>query len=216
MKKSLSFDQVKRLIALTAASDTNRGNPENRALFLAVLLCGAKARTWTWEDALSDVLQMPFAVYYALRDMACEKKLSIFPFSHAGFIPSAHVINGPRLQNAVFTATGRTALTTQEVTRRLKVYARRAGINPGDVSLRTLANTHQSFSNLYEDADQIAELLGIADRIVTTETGRASITGTTRTATSVGAHLSLTTGARVDRDPRLHGLNRRSSSIRPR
>lgn len=51
MKKSLTLDQTRRLLALTAGSDTNRGNPENRALFLAVILCGAKARTWTWKKA---------------------------------------------------------------------------------------------------------------------------------------------------------------------
>ncbi len=120
MKQTLTLDETKRLLALTTPTAFRTGHAQNRALFLAVLLCGAKARTWTWEDALSDVLQMPFAVYYALRDMACEQKLSIFPFSHAGFIPSAHVINGPRLQNAVFTATGRTALTTQAVREALR------------------------------------------------------------------------------------------------
>lgn len=219
MKKSLTLDQAKRLLALTAASDTNRGNPENRALFLAVLLCSAKARSWTWENALSDVINMPFAVYYALRDMAVAKKLTIYPFSHAGF-STAHWINGAKLQNAVFTATGKKALTTQEVTRRLKVYARRAGIKPSEISLRTLSNTGESFRNLYGDADQIAELLGIAD--VTTVTRRTPPAGTTRrTQKAEGrvqtAELSVGTpflaaSVKVERDPRLHGMNRRSST----
>lgn len=215
MKKSLTLDQATRLMALTAASDTNRGNPENRALFLAVLLCGAQARSWTWEDALSDVINMPFAVYYALRDMAAAKKLTIFPFNHAGFT-SAHWISGSKLKNAVFTKTGRKALTTQEVTRRLKVYAKRAGMKAELVSLRTLGNTHQSFLNLYGDADRIAELLGVAD--VTTVTRRTPPAGTTQKAanrkqpTESSVKTPFLAGSvKVERDPRLHGLNRRSS-----
>lgn len=232
MKKSLTLDQTKRLLALTASSEQRRGHPQNRALFLAVLLCGAPARSWTWEDALSDVIGMPFAVYYALRDMACDKKLSIFPFHHARF-DSAHWISGSKLQNAVFTSGSRYAaknkgaatrspelpLTTQEVTRRLKVYGRRAGIKASEMSLRTLANTGESFQNLYGDADRIAELLGIAD--VTTVTRRTPPAGTTRrmqkaegrvqTAESSVMAPFLSVSVKVERDPRLHGLNRRSS-----
>ncbi len=206
MKKSLTLDQVKRLLALTASSEHWRGHSQNRALFLAVLLCGAQARSWTWEDALNDVIHMPIAVYYALRDMACDKKLTIFPFNHAGFT-SAHWISGAKLQNAVFTATGKKALTTQEVTRRLKVYARRAGIKASEMSLRTLANTGKSFQNLYGDADRIAEVLGVAD--VTTVTRRTPPAGTT-VKSSVQTPF-LAASVKVERDPRLHGLNRRSS-----
>ena len=207
MKKSLTLDQTKRLLALTASSEDHRGHSQNRALFLAVLLCGAKARSWTWEDALSDAISMPFAEYYALRNMACDQRLTIFPFNHAGF-STAHWINGAKLQNAVFTATGKKALTTQEVTRRLKVYAKRAGIKASEMSLRTLSNTGESFQYLYGDADQIAELLGIAD--VTTVTGRIPPAGTTRQVSSVKTPF-LAVSVKVERDPRLHGLNRRSS-----
>lgn len=217
MKKSLTLDQTKRLLALTAAAEDRRGHSQNRALFLAVLLCGAKARSWTWEDALSDVINMPFAVYYALRNMACDKHLTIFPFNHAGFTTDAHWINGAKLQNAVFTASGIAPLTTQEVTRRLKVYAKRAGIKPGEMSLRTLSNTGEAFQNLYGDPDQIAELLGIAD--VTTVTRRTPPAGTSLkaanrkqlTGSSVGAPF-LSVSVKVERDPRLHGMNRRSST----
>lgn len=210
MKQTLTLDETKRLLGLTAATDTQRGHSENRALMLAVLLCGAKAREWTWEDALSDVINMPFAVYMALRKMACDKQLTIFPFNHA--TNSAHWIRGAKLQNAVFTATGRKALTTQEVTRRLKRYAVRVGIAQSRMSLRTLANTGVSFANLYGDADLIAELLGLSN--VTDVTGRISTSGTARPTKHVVSSVPTpfhVASVQVDRDPRLHGLQRRSS-----
>jgi hypothetical protein len=184
--KTLTIEQCRVILAHTKEMD--------RALFVSLLLCGAKARTWTWEDALSDVLNIPMAVYEGLKGYAVSKKLTIIPFNHAWFT-NAHWVNGPRLQSAIFK--GRNTLrpySTHEVTRRLKRYARKAGLKVEDVSLRTVVNTHHFLMAAYGSADEAG------DAIIPAAGSQA------------GGFQETVNWEHVDRDHRLHGIGRRTPS----
>ena len=139
----------------------------------------------------------PFAVYEAIKQVAISKKLSIFPYNHAGF-KHAHWINtAARLHRAVFTADAK-PLTTQEVTRRLKRYGKLAGISVTLMNLRTLSNSHQMYLDVFGDADTFAEALDLLR------------------PGSQPAELSPFFQKQPEKaDARLHGIGRRSS-MRPR
>ncbi len=193
MKKTLTLEQTKRLLAMVSAKRTDK------TLVTALLLCGGGARTWTWEDALSHVMDLPLVVYGALKELAISKRLTLIPFNHQYFKPVHWV--GTALREAVFTCGSSThgegrPLTTQEVTRRLKLYAQRAGIDPALMSLRTLVNTHHLLIDLYGDADALAEAL-------------PPLSAITPTASKIGRRDLG--GRKLVRDGRLHGINRRSS-----
>src|SRR3990172_6696250 len=209
-KQTLSLEQIKALLIKMSASD--------KALFISLLLCGSKARRWTWEDALSDVVGLPLAVYSCLSTYAIEKKISIFPFnSHSFTFMTAHWLNGANMKRAIFKANsphsslsskGRgefRPLTTQEVTRRMKRYARLAGLDIEDMSLRTVVNTHHLLLNVYGSADEAGEALGLSTSFMN---GRPSLGAGVRW-TGIGTRPSKS------RDPRLHGINRRKPFMKP-
>ena len=195
--KFLTFSQCRDLLRAIDQHGGTHAKVTDRALVVSVLLCGNAARTWTWEDALQDILWMPYAVYQSIKAIAFHKQLSLFPFNHAGFT-SAHWVRGVRLQRAIFSI-GVHPLTTQEVTRRLKRYATFAGVPVETVSLRTLDNTHHLLMNTYRDADVIAEELGIAYEVPSSR------------STSFFA-----TASSPKREPRLHGIGRRTAVLTPR
>ena len=152
MKQTLTLDQCKALIRSISEHGSKQAKAIDHALVVSVLMCGADARTWTWQDALANPIFQPFAVYEAIKQVAISKKLSIFPYNHAGF-KHAHWINtAARLHRAVFTADAK-PLTTQEVTRRLKRYGKLAGISVTLMNLRTLSNSHQMYLDVFGDAD---------------------------------------------------------------
>jgi hypothetical protein len=200
MKKTLTFDECKTLMLVIAARGSMRSRESDRALVIGLLLCGNAARCWTWQDVFEQALDLPNAVYDAVRRVAISKRLTLIPVNHAGF-QSAHWVRGTKLEHAVFTV-GRTPLTTQEVTRRLKRYARIAGISPARMSLRTVANTHHDLLNLFGDADSAALALGLDAGTRTPSAGQLPAV----------KWNPVMTGTRVERDPRLHGVGRRSAA----
>ena len=197
MKQTLTLDQCKALIRSISEHGSKQAKAIDHALVVSVLMCGADARTWTWQDALANPIFQPFAVYEAIKQVAISKKLSIFPYNHAGF-KHAHWINtAARLHRAVFTADAK-PLTTQEVTRRLKRYGKLAGISVTLMNLRTLSNSHQMYLDVFGDADTFAEALDLLR------------------PGSQPAELSPFFQKQPEKaDARLHGIGRRSS-MRPR
>lgn len=194
MTKILTLEECRALYRAIGTRGSKRTQATDRALLTALILCGKDARTWAWSDVTESLFWMPLATFQAIKDMAIVKQLTIFPFNHAGF-HAAHWIGGTRLDHAVFSV-GSKPLTTQEVTRRMKRYARLAGISCERVSLRTLCNTAQVLLDLYGDGDALADALGWA----AVETNIPA--PTMRFAMPAGLFR---------RDPRLHGVGRRTS-----
>lgn len=157
--KTLTVENCRRLLLEVEKRTSKRTQATDRGLLLALLTCGADARTWTWQDVLELFLDMPYPTYENVKQIAIAKQLTIFPFNHVRF-SEAHWVHGSKLEDAVFTI-GTKPLTTQEVTRRMKRYARLAGIATESVSLRTLVNTHNLLMNVYGNADEIADVLGV-------------------------------------------------------
>lgn len=186
--KTLTLEQCKSLLSVLA----ERGTEVDHALVVCLLMIGADARTWTWQNALENPIFQPFAVYQSIKSVVISKNLSVFPFSHASF-RQAHWLNTTvRLQQAVFCGTSRNkALTTQEVTRRLKRYGKMAGIPVDLMSLRTINNTHQMFLDIFKDADVFAEALDLLR------------------AGNEGGRSPFFKKAQPKKEPRLHGLGRR-------
>lgn len=192
MKQTLTLEQCKALLRVIAEHGSKNAKAVDHALVVSVLMCGADARTWTWQDALANPIFQPFAVYEAIKNIAISKKLSIFPFNHAGF-QAAHWLHATvRLQQSVFTV-GSKPLTTQEVTRRLKRYGKLAGISAGLMNLRTLSNSHQMYLEVFGDADSFAEALEMI-----------------KFGDEQAAFSPFSTHKPKKADGRLHGINRRS------
>lgn len=209
MSKTLSLMQCSSILTVIETRGTKRAKATDKALFTSLLLCGADARTWTWQDVVETFLEMPYAAYQSIRNMAVAKQLAIFPFNHSHFT-AAHWVRGTKLQHAIFTV-GATPLTTQEVTRRMKRYARLAGIPSADMSLRTISNTSHLLRELYGDADAVADALGLVTvpGITRTPTAGNSARGSANSVKGFSV-----AGTRVDRDPRLHGVGRRRPTSR--
>lgn len=202
MKKTLTLEECKALIGAILRHGSTKAKLTDHALVVCLLMSGADARTWTWQDAIANPLFQPFAVYEAIKKLAIGKRLTIFPYNHAGFKPAHWLNTTVRLQQAVFTALtpspsprGRgeknKPLTTQEVTRRLKRYGKLAGIAPERLSLRTLVNSHQMYLDVFKDADVFAEALDLLR--FGSERGRSP----------------FFKKAQPKKEPRLHGLGRR-------
>lgn len=201
MKNTLTLEQIKNLIRVIAERGSKNAQATDHALVVCLLMCGSDARTWTWQDALANPIFQPFAVYEAIKNIAIFKKLTIFPYNHAGF-KAAHWLNSTvRLQQAVFTADERTALrsaqskplTTQEVTRRLKRYGKMAGIPAGQMNMRALINSHQMYLEAFKDADTFAEALELL-----------------RFGNEPATLSPFFKKSQPKQQPRLHGLGRRS------
>jgi hypothetical protein len=204
MKQTLTLSECTTILQIIQSRGSMRSKATDRALFAALLICGGEARSWTWESVLYEALYLPTALFLALRDVATSKRLTMLPYTQSHFI-SAHWVHGTKREDAIFTV-GSKPLTTQEVTRRLKRYARMAGIPSERMSLRTVCNTHSLFLDLFTDADHMAEALNLHALRVT----RTSSAGTV--LPSVKWNFSATAvKTRVERDPRLHGIRRRSA-----
>lgn len=214
MKNILSVDQCRAMMPAMKSTDY--------ALFVSLLLCGSDARTWSWERALRNVLDLPQAVYQALRDLATSQELALVQFNSAHFaqFESAHWMRSVSSSVPIFKASlprnSKTttspqrnnalkgqALTTQDVTRRMKRYARLAGLNESQVNLRAVLNTHNWLLRNYGSADKAAEALGL--------TTRRPATRSRKDAKEVSwMPLSTVRAIHPVRDPRLHGIGRRS------
>ena len=189
---SLTLEQCKSLLRAISDHGSRSAKATDHALVVCLLMCGADARTWTWQDALANPIFQPFAVYEAIKNIAITKRLSIFPYNHSNF-KAAHWINSTvRLQQAVFSV-GAKPLTTQEVTRRLKRYGKLAGIPAGLMNLRTLANSHHLYLDVFGDADSFAEALDLI-----------------RFGSEVACLSPFFKKDSPKQEPRLHGLGRRS------
>lgn len=204
MKNTLTLEQIKTLIRVIAERGTKSARATDHALVVCLLMCGANVRTWTWQDALANPMFQPFAVYEAIKNIAISKKLSIFPYNHAGFKPAHWLNTSIRLQQAVFTSVtpspsprGRgeinQPLTTQEVTRRLKRYGKMAGIPAGQMNLRTVVNSHQMYLDVFGDADTFAEALDLL-----------------RFGNGSAARSPFFKKSQPKKEPRLHGIGRRA------
>ena len=194
MSKTLSLMQCSSILTVIETRGTKRAKATDKALFTSLLLCGADARTWTWQDVVETFLEMPYAAYQSIRNMAVAKQLAIFPFNHSHFT-AAHWVRG----------------TTQEVTRRMKRYARLAGIPSADMSLRTISNTSHLLRELYGDADAVADAL---DLVTVPGITRIPTAGNSARGSANSVKGFSVSGTRVDRDPRLHGVGRRRPTSR--
>ncbi len=196
--KSLTLEQCKAIIALIHPSPLGRGMVD-RALFISLLLCGGKARTWTWDEALDQALNLPLAVYGVLRALATVKKLVLEPIKPDRF-SKAYWVMGANLSSPIFTSPSSHGKpwTTHEVTRRLKRYARIAGLNASAMNLRMVVNTHHCFRAAYGSMDETAEMLCLSSPPYspTRDRGQARPQG------------------HEDWKTHLHGIGRRSASRR--
>ena len=66
MKQTLTLEQCKALIRSISTHGSKQAKAVDHALVVSVLMCGADARTWTWQDALANPIFQPFAVYEAI------------------------------------------------------------------------------------------------------------------------------------------------------
>lgn len=198
MKRTLTIEQCKALLNVIEMQGRNKSKVTDRALVLSLLLCSGESRTWTWDDASRHFLNMPTAVYEALRALAMEKKLSLFPFNHERFL-KAHWLGMTALNRHVFTI-GKTALTTQEVSRRLNRFGRRAGIV--NCNLRLVVNTHHLLMDLYGDGEAVSDALGI---------------NPTPSPSPITKNKNVIREGNKKAEGRLHGIGRRGlSSMFPR
>jgi hypothetical protein len=186
-QQPLTLEETKKL--LTAIRLCGPKAKNDFALIISLLFCGRKARTWTWGATLRTVVDLPADVYNALREMAILKRLNI-TLSQRDY--EKHWGSG-LWENAVFCASRKsTAFTTTEVSRRIKRYAKRAGIK-SSVNLRTIVNTHhilrKQFGTAELAAPLIIEVLGYQSK-------------------RLPAHAT----AEMSRDPRLHGIGRQSGA----
>src|SRR5579859_4265166 len=76
IRTTLSLEQCNTLTAQMSLRD--------KSLFLALLMCGAEARMWTWMNAIEKSLDMPIALWFVLRDYAGSRGLVISPFADRG------------------------------------------------------------------------------------------------------------------------------------
>lgn len=190
-KQVLSLEECEALVCAVRLS----GRKHDWALILSLLFCGGKARTWTWGQAAQNFADFPQDVYYALREMAHFKKLNL-SISPRDFSPKSS--SNDLLERAIFSAAGKTTpLTTQDVTRRIKRYARRAGIK-SPVNLRTLVNTYHLMRKQFGSAAQAADWLLHKQLLRSFETKSLS--------QRTGFFMPIT----QQKDPRLHGIGRRT------
>ncbi len=138
-------------------------SPLERALLLALLLCGKRARTWAWRDALDVYMRtaLPLALWAALTGLAAARGWSLFP---AQAMRPEHYAGGVPLEEAAFASgKGGAALGPGEVTRRLRRLGRRAGL--GEVSLRRWLATGRTLMESHDnDAWAVCAALGPAEQ----------------------------------------------------
>lgn len=77
MKKTLTLEECKALIGVILRHGSTKAKLTDHALVVCLLMSGADARTWTWQDAIANPLFQPFAVYEAIKKLAIGKRLTI-------------------------------------------------------------------------------------------------------------------------------------------
>lgn len=187
MRKTLSIDQIRALLTVISRRGTKRARILDRALIISVLLSGSGIRLWTWKNLFENLSDTPYAAFDAIRILALSRRLVIVPFNSVGFKPHDWGVN--KTANSPIFSVYATPLTTQEITRRMKRYARLAGIPEVDANLRTLNNTYQMLLRTYGNSEAAAHALGLP-------------TIWDRPSQEQFSHLPI-------RDPRLHGIGRR-------
>jgi hypothetical protein len=186
-QQPLTLEETKKLLTAIRLSGPKAKN--DFALIISLLFCGRKARTWIWGAVLRTVMDLPADVYNALREMEILKHLDI-TLSQRDY--EKHWGSG-LWGHAVFRASRKsTPFTTTEVSRRIKRYAKRAGIK-STVNLRTIINTHHILRKQFGSADLASPLI---------------IEGQAYPAKRLPIHIA----AERSRDPRLHGIGRRSAT----
>ncbi len=186
-QQPLTLEETKKLLTAIRLSGPKAKN--DFALIISLLFCGRKARTWIWGAVLRTVMDLPADVYNALREMKILKHLDI-TLSQRDY--EKHWGSG-LWGHAVFRASRKsTPFTTTEVSRRIKRYAKRAGIK-STVNLRTIINTHHILRKQFGSADLASPLI---------------IEGQSYPAKRLPIHAT----AERSRDPRLHGIGRRSDT----
>jgi hypothetical protein len=186
-QQPLTLEETKKILTAIRLSGPKAKN--DFALIISLLFCGRKARTWTWGATLRTVVDLPADVYNALREMEILKRLDI-TLSQRDY--EKHWGSG-LWGHAVFCASRKsTPFTTTEVSRRIKRYAKRAGIK-SSVNLRTIINTHHILRKQFGSAD-IASPLVIEGQVYPAK------------------RLPIHAAAERSRDPRLHGIGRRSGT----
>lgn len=189
-QQPLTLEETKKLLTAIRLSGPKAKN--DFALIISLLFCGRKARIWTWGATLRTVVDLPADVYNALREMEILKRLDI-TLSQRDY--EKHWGSG-LWGNAVFCASRKsTPFTTTEVSRRIKRYAKRAGIK-SSINLRAIINTHHILRKQFGSADLASPLV---------------IEGHAYPAKRFPIHEA----AERSRDPRLHGIGRRSDIRKP-
>lgn len=190
MRKVLSMNQCIDLLEVISACGTKRVRVLDRAFLISILLSGSRSRQWTWKYFLENLSDAPYEVFDAIRMLALSRRLVVAPFNSIGFHADKWGSNAV-MDYPIFSFS-KTPLTTQETTRRVKRYARLAGFPEFDANLRILNNTHQMLLRTYGDSEAVAYALGLPtiwDRPSRDQFSQPSI-----------------------RDPRLHGIGRRSGA----
>jgi hypothetical protein len=186
MKQTLTLEQTNTLLTAIKLSGTKAKS--DYALVMALLFCGRKARAWTWGTALRNVCDLPAEVYNALRELATARHLDI-TLSHSDY--QRHWASG-LWERAIFCAADlNTPYTTAEVSRRIKRHAKRARLEMS-INLRTILNTHASLQKQFGKVELSAPFI-LEGRV------------------STAKRLPAAAGTQRSRDPRLHGINRRTS-----
>jgi hypothetical protein len=186
-QQPLTLEETKKLLTAIRLSGPKAKN--DFALIISLLFCGRQARSWTWGTVLHTVMDLPADVYNALREMTILKRMNI-TLSQRDY--ERHWGTG-LWGRAVFCASNKsTPYTTTEVSRRIKRYAKRAGIK-SSINLRTIVNTHHILRKQFGTADLASSFI---------------IEGQIYSSKQLPVHVT----AERHRDPRLHGIGRRPSS----
>jgi hypothetical protein len=200
MKKILLIEQCIALLNIIPVYGTKRTRILDKALVISLLLSGGSARLWTWTHVEENLSDLPYAAFDAIRVLASSRKIMIAPLNYSEFY-NRDWINGLVTDYPIFSVST-TPLTTQEITRRTKRYGRLAGISDDYLNLRTLSNTHQALLRMYGDGETVARVLRLP-----------TIWDIQLPEEKLFRHSAETQPERIPRDPRLHGIGRRKSSL---
>lgn len=188
--RTLSNDEVKAMLSAAA--------PNQYALLAALVLCGSDALSLTWMDAADLTAEISTDAKLLLINEAGRLGLDVRALLPSGGL--FHFVNGPVLGELIFPQ------TQHEINRRLKSIARKAGIGEKNVNITAMKNTYRRLLSEVRDVEKFAAVLGVKVSTL----NPLSL----RTATSPQTAERNFGRESEARDQRLHGMLRRSDSMK--
>lgn len=194
--RTLSNDEVKAMLSVA--------NPNQYALLAALALCGADALSLTWKDAADLTAEISTDAKLLLIGEAGRRGLDTRALLPSGGL--FHFVNGPDLDELIFPH------SQHEVNRRLKSVARKAGIGEKNVNITAMKNTYRRLLAEVRDVERFAAVLGVKVAALSAAPLLTPLSLSTATSPQIkDRDLKVEIKAR---DGRLHGMLRRSASMK--